>query len=64
VDRFFQSVGRGAERLIDPATDWEQADGVGPHELANAGMVLFALLGTTQGVRQEEAEGRKSRRQA
>jgi uncharacterized delta-60 repeat protein len=62
VDSFFEAAGRRADRLIGSATGAEQTDDPGPHRLADAGIVLFALLGTTQGVREVEPEARKRRR--
>jgi hypothetical protein len=62
ADGFFHAVGRWAGGLIHPGTDGGQADRPGPRDVAAAGPLLAALLGSTWAERDEEADSRRVRR--
>jgi hypothetical protein len=62
ADDFFQAVGRGAGGLIRRDPDAGQTDRPAPRDLAAAGPLLLALLGTTRAARDEAPQSRKPRR--
>ena len=62
ADDFFQAVGRGAGGLIRRDPDAGQTDRPAPRDLAAAGPLLLALLGTTRTAREEAPQSRKPRR--